>query len=177
MSRIPSLESTKLLLQTKKFSVAEELFKFPDGETISKNTILHPGAVLILPLDVDGRICFIKQYRYAIRAEILELPAGTLEPGEAPLVCARRELAEEIGAQAEKWQSLGVLFLAPGISSEVMHLYFATSLNFGTPHPEKGEEIEIFPLTVSDALTAIADGRISDAKTIAAVTRALPLLK
>ncbi|MFO7310835.1 MAG: NUDIX hydrolase [Bacillota bacterium] len=129
----------------------------------------HPGAVLILP-EQDGRIALIRQLRPAVDEHLWELPAGTLQPDEDPAVAAARELAEETGLRAATWKFLGRYYLAPGYSTELMHLYLARDLTAGAPNYDEGEDIEeVAWFTPSELAAMVRDGRIRDAKTIAAL--------
>src|SRR5689334_7219666 len=104
----------KTVLQSRVFFVRDEKWRGPGGTHFQRHTVVHPGAVAILPFDVKGRVLMIRQFRPAANDWMLEIPAGTLEKGEAPLACAKRELIEEIGFAARKWKKLGAVFTAPG---------------------------------------------------------------
>ncbi|MBE3578080.1 MAG: NUDIX hydrolase [Limnochordales bacterium] len=141
------------------------------GQVHTYTVIEHPGAVTIVP-ERGGRFALIRQFRTAIDKEILEFPAGTLEPPETPLNCARRELAEEMGLASDEWHQLGQFFLAPGYSSEFMHIFLARGVyatREGTAF-DPGEEISPAGwFTLAELQAAIRQGVILDAKTIAAV--------
>jgi ADP-ribose pyrophosphatase len=140
-----------------------------DGTNVRREVIEHPGAVVLVPVDADGRILWIRQYRYAVDRELLELPAGTLERGEDPDSCARRELAEETGFEPGRIEKLGEFFTAPGFCTEFMHAYAATSLRQASEqHADEDEEIEVEPLTVDETLSRIQAGDVVDAKSLAA---------
>jgi ADP-ribose pyrophosphatase len=141
----------------------------PGGQTITRETIQHPGAVVILPLLDDGRVCLVRNYRLAVDATLIELPAGTLAPGERAEIAAPRELAEETGYNAGRMEALGQMLMSPGILNERMHVFVATSLAAGRAAPEADEEIESLLVSWDEALAMIDDGRIQDAKTIAAL--------
>ena len=115
--------------QGRAFNVRRDTVRLPDGQLARLDIVEHVGAVTILPLDETGRIWFVRQYRHAAGKVLLELPAGTLEAGEAPEACAAREVREEIGQAAGELQKLGEFFLAPGYSTEYMHVYLATGLH------------------------------------------------
>lgn len=142
------------------------------GKRFQHETIEHPGAVVILPLLPDGRIVCVSQYRHSLGAQILELPAGTLEKGEEPAVCAHREIMEEIGMAARDLTPLGTLFPAPGFCTEVQHLFVARDLYEQSAEPDEDEEIVTVPMSVREFESAIIDERLSDAKSIALFMRA-----
>jgi ADP-ribose pyrophosphatase len=135
---------------------------------VRREVVEHPGAVVIVPLDGEGRVLWIRQYRYAVDKELLELPAGTLEPGEDPLTCARREVAEETGFAASNLEPLGQFFSAPGFCTELMHAFAATGLTEASDaHLDEDEEIEVTALTMEESLARIDAGEVIDAKSLA----------
>jgi len=164
--------STKVLQSYRIFAIAEQALRLPSGRTVVRQVVQHPGAVVIIPQLADGRLILIAQYRFAVGGTLLEFPAGTLEPGEAPLDCARRELIEETGYRAEHWRALGITYPSPGYCDEQQHLFMATGL---VPEHAAGDEDEILEvkrLTVEEVERAIADGTLVDAKSIVAYARA-----
>lgn len=167
---------SETIVKARPFNVRRDRIELPDGKSATLILIDHPGAVTLLPVDDQGRVWFVRQYRQAIQNELLELPAGTLEKGEEPEACARREIREETGMAAGNIQKLGDFFLAPGYSSEYMHVFLATNL---TPDPLPGDEDEF--LTVEriplDRVYAMVDsGQIQDGKSLAALILARPFL-
>lgn len=148
-----------------------------DGRRTTREIVEHPGAVAILAWDGE-RVAMVRQWRHATGEILLEIPAGTLEPDEPPAETARRELAEEVGLAAERWEEGPRFYTAPGFCTELMHLYLATGLSDATAEADEDEELEPLWMTLGDALAAIDDGRMRDAKTIAGVgwlARRLPL--
>jgi ADP-ribose diphosphatase len=148
--------------------------RFPDGSTGQLELIRHPGAAAIVPCasdppGADPTILLIRQYRYATGGQLWEIPAGTLDPGEDPEACARRELLEETGVTAARLQRLTSIWTTPGFTNEVIHLYLATGLTSGEPSRERDEFIEVVPQPLSRVLALIQDGEIRDAKTVAAI--------
>jgi ADP-ribose pyrophosphatase len=139
-----------------------------DGHRTTREIVEHPGAVAMLAWD-GGRLAMVRQWRHATRALLLELPAGTLEPDEPPEETARRELAEEVGLAAATWEPGPRFYTAPGFCTELMHLYLATDLSDAEGETDADELLEPMWMTLDDALAAIDDGRIADAKTIAGV--------
>lgn len=165
------------LYQGRVFSVHQDLVRLPDGRTTRLDIVEHGGAVTILPVDEEGQIWFVRQYRHPAGTEILELPAGTLEDGEDPLACAQREIQEEIGMRAGQFQKIGEFFLAPGYSTEFMHVYLATSLS-PSPMPADADEFlhtEKYPIT--QVYQMAQTGEIRDAKTLAALLLATTTLE
>ncbi|MBU0637429.1 MAG: NUDIX hydrolase [Planctomycetes bacterium] len=140
-----------------------------DGQTRPYEYVVHDGAGVILPILDDGRVVLIRNHRVAVAQDLLELPAGCVEPPESPLECARRELAEETGYQAGRLEPLLSFYSTPGMCSELMHVFLATELKPGPTRLEPGEDILVEPMEYADALHAISAGRIIDAKTIVAL--------
>ncbi len=138
----------------------------PDGSTTIREIVETPGAVVIVPLTADDQVRMVRQYRSAIREYLLELPAGTLEPGESPEEAAPRELAEETGDRAMHWQRLAGFYTVPGICDEYLHLFLATGLSQGETNLECDEFIEVVTLPLDQALDMVARGEIRDAKTM-----------
>jgi len=146
-----------------------ETVRLPNGSTAKRDVIKHIGAVAIVAFDADGKMLLVRQYRQAARRILLEIPAGTLEPGEAPLACAIRELQEETGYKPGKIESLGGIFPAPGYTSEFIHLFLATDLTESRLALDEDEFIEVLHLSVADTLKLIASGEIADAKSISGI--------
>ncbi|NMC20456.1 MAG: NUDIX hydrolase, partial [Thermogutta sp.] len=140
-----------------------------EPEGLSRYVIRHHGAVGILPVLADGRIVMIRNYRAAVDEWLLEIPAGTMAPGESPDRTAHRELEEETGYTAGRMLKLAEFFPSPGISDERMTLYLAGDLVPGQARPEADEEIEVAVLTQAEALAALAAGTVRDAKTMIAL--------
>lgn len=137
------------------------------GHIVKRDVVGHPGAVVILPMDAGERILWITQYRYATGKTLLELPAGTLEPEEAPELCARRELVEEVGFAADTWQAMGGFYSAPGFCSEYLHAFLATDLREEHADADEDEDIAVLPLTLDETYVRLDAGEITDAKSIA----------
>jgi ADP-ribose diphosphatase len=154
------------LLVTRRFSVVRQTERGPDGKMHSRETVRHPGAVTILPLLDDGRVCLIRNHRVAVGKTLVELPAGTLEPGEDPAVTAARELIEETGYRAAVVEKLCEFFMSPGILNERMHLFLARGLEPGETALEPGESIQSLVVSWADAMRMAFDGTIQDAKTL-----------
>jgi ADP-ribose pyrophosphatase len=159
----------QIVYHGRKIKVALELSTGPDGRPYQRDIVIHPGAVAILPVLDAGRLCLLRNQRPIVGETLLEIPAGTLEPGEKPEDAAVRELAEETGYQAARWRKLTEFFPSPGTLSERTHLFVAEQLTPGPMALEADEQLE--PCTVSweDALRWAHDGTIRDAKTLIAV--------
>ena len=155
-----------LLLETRRFHVVRRTQRLASGVEHAREIVLHPGAVTILPLVDDDKVCLIRNFRLAVGETLIELPAGTLEPGEPPLLTAQRELEEETGYRARQMTPLHTFYMSPGILHERMHLFVATGLEPGPARRETGEEIENLVVPWAEALAMAADGRIQDAKTL-----------
>lgn len=144
-------------------------YRLSSGQIACREVIQHPGAVVIIPVLEDGRICLIQNYRVAVDQQILELPAGTLEPDELPLQTAYRELIEETGYRAGKMQPLLQLLMSPGILNERMHIFLAQDLTPGDTDLQSGEEIQNFLVSTERARKLLRDNVIQDSKTVSAL--------
>lgn len=141
----------------------------PNNTTANREIVVHPGAVAILPIDKEGKIIFVKQYRKAVEEELLEIPAGKIETGEDPEQCAMRELEEETGFFASQLIFINKIYTSPGFSNEVIYIYLAKGLAIGKKNPDEDEFIDLYKYNFLDALNLIKSGKIKDAKTIAAI--------
>jgi ADP-ribose pyrophosphatase len=155
-------------------TVDVDRIRSPNGTELDIEMIRHPGAAAVVPLvtsadAADPAVLLIRQYRYAADGMLWEIPAGVLEPGEDPLDCARRELREETGAEADQIEHLTTIFTTPGFTDEVIHLFLATGIRGGTASPNPDEHIEVEARPLSRALGMIRDGEIRDGKTIVAL--------
>ncbi len=155
------------LLETRRFRVVRHSYRTRDGSEHQRETVMHPGAVMILPLVDDDHVCLIRNYRVSVDQTLIELPAGTLEPGEDPRIAAERELEEETGYRARSIERLHEFYMSPGILSERMHVYLAKGLEKGEQDLDSGEQIDNLVVTWEEALAMTQDGRIQDAKSLA----------
>jgi ADP-ribose pyrophosphatase len=161
---------SETVYQGRAFDVRRDRLRTPTGQEVDLDIVEHVGAVTVIPLDDLGRIWFVRQYRHAAGTVLLELPAGTLEPGEEPLACAQREIREETGQAAKNFEKVGEFFLAPGYSTEYMHVYLATDLH---PDPLPGDDDEFLSVVsypVEQVFKMVLSGDLVDAKSLAALT-------
>lgn len=159
----------QIVHQGRKIKVCLDTEERPTGETVRWDVILHPGAVVILPLVDREHVCLLKNYRRAIDQTLWEVPAGTLEPGEPIERAAERELIEETGYTATSWRNLGHFYPSPGVMDEKMHLFVAEGLVPGVARPEIDEQLEPVTIPWADAVRMCLDGTVCDLKTIAAI--------
>ena len=159
----------EVLLKAAKFQVKRLEYDVPGRGVVRRELVVHPGAVTILPLLDPDTLVMIRNYRFSVGAELLELPAGTLEPPEPPMACAARELEEETGYRAANFEPLCEFYTTPGFTNEHMHVFVATGLTPAKQRLEATEQIRVEIMPLADALAATTDGRIIDGKTIASL--------
>jgi len=152
--------------------VSTERLLYADGREHDLDFVRHPGASAVVAVDGDGRVCVVRQYRHGIADFQWEIPAGKLDKGEPPQICAVRELAEETGVSAARWTSLGTFLPAPGIFTEVIHLYLARDLKLGAAAPDSDEELEVKWLPLTEAIQMVLRGEWNDGKTALGLWRA-----
>lgn len=138
----------------------------PDGRVSTREVVEYSGAVAIVPLTDKREVVLVRQYRHPVGRELIEIPAGKIEPGEEPVACARRELSEEVGLEAGRLDYLGKFYPTPGFANELTHLFLATELSPCAASPDDGEFIEVLRLPFEEALKKVLSGEICDAKTI-----------
>lgn len=155
----------------RKIQVAVETHVTANGEAVLRDVVLHPGAVVVLPVLDDDHVVLLRNYRFVVGERLWEAPAGTLEPKETLESCARRELQEETGYTAAEWQYLGYLYASPGVLNEKLHLFIARGLSAGEASPEPGEDLEPVILPLTRAMAMIDEGEIKDAKTVTLLLR------
>ena len=144
--------------------------RLPDGGQATREYVVHPGAVVVVPLlqgpDGETRIVLERQYRYPVGQVMVELPAGKLDAGEDPLLCGQRELLEETGYRAREWARAGQMHLAIAYSTEVIHIYFARGLTLGERQLDPGEFLDVFSATPDELMAWCREGKVTDAKTL-----------
>jgi ADP-ribose pyrophosphatase len=152
--------------------VSTERLRYANGREDELDFVRHPGAAAVVAVDGAGRVCLVRQYRHGVADFLWEIPAGKLDAGEAPQLCAVRELGEETGVAAKSWTPLGLFIPAPGIFNELIHLFLARDLQVGTPTPDGDEELELQWMPLSQAAGMVLRGDWSDGKTALGLLRA-----
>ncbi len=160
------IESEERAWEGRIFDVDTLRVSLPDGRPARRDVVRHPGAVALVALTNEGRVCLVRQYRTALDRVTVELPAGKLDPGEDPEHCARRELLEETGFKAEKLALLTSIVTSCGFSDEVIHIYMATGLTFAGSDPDADEFLNVDLVDTAEFVDAALDGRVEDAKTV-----------
>jgi ADP-ribose pyrophosphatase len=163
------LLKSEILFEGRAFGMRRDHLKTPSGRTAKYDIIEHSGSVVLVPVDAEGNVHFVRQYRHATGTDLLELPAGTLEPDEDPLECARREIREEIGMAANQLREIGSFYLVPGYSTEYMHVFLATGLQESPLPPDADEYLSVEKIPFVKALEMARKGEIPDAKSLAAL--------
>jgi ADP-ribose diphosphatase len=163
------LLQSETVYQGRVFTVRRDQVSLPGGREVELDVLSHNGSVVIVPVDRDGRIWFVRQFRHPAGIELLELPAGTLEEGETPDECAAREIQEEIGLAAGKLQEIGSFFLAPGYSTEYMYAFLAQELRPSRLPADEDEILSAEPLDPEQVYAMAEEGSLQDAKTLAAL--------
>jgi ADP-ribose pyrophosphatase len=158
--------TTQLVYDGRLLKVREDTVRLPDGKTARREWIQHPGAVIMIPMLDEQTVLLERQYRYPLQRHFYELPAGKVEHGEDPLATAQRELREECGYEAKRWQHLTTLHPCIGYSDERIELYLARELTHVGHAHDDGEFLEVVPLALSEALEWVKSGRITDVKAI-----------
>ena len=159
----------EILLKSRKFRVVRRSIESGDGNQEKRDLIIHPGAAVILPITSDKKVVMVRNYRWSITRDLLELPAGTLEILEDPQACAFRELEEETGYTAGTLRPLCRFYSSPGLMTELMHAYVATDLTPGPQHLSSDEKIKVEIMSFEEIEHAMRIGRIMDAKTMATI--------
>ena len=168
---------SEILLLGRVFKIRRDTLRTPDGRETKLDIVEHGGSVVLLPIDHEGNLLLVRQYRHAVGEELLELPAGTRD-GEEPFEdCAAREIREETGLEARALQKLGEFYLVPGYSTELMAVFLATDLKENPLQPDEDEFLQIEKIPLKQAVEMAEQGKILDAKTLAALLLARPHLE
>jgi len=163
------LLKSEMLMEGRAFCIRRDYLKTPDGLETKFEIIEHGGSVVIIPVDEHGNVLFVRQYRHAAEQDLLELPAGTMDDDEDPITCAAREIREETGMEAGKLQKVGEFYLAPGYSTEFMIVFLATELKHNPLDPDFDEFLSVEKISAQEAIQRAEQGKIPDAKSLAAL--------
>jgi ADP-ribose diphosphatase len=171
------LIKSELLFKGRAFAIRRDYLKTPNGRETKIDVVEHGGSVVLIPIDNDGNMLFVRQYRHPAGKDLLELPAGTRDGDEPHEHCAAREIREETGMEAGKLQKVGEFFLAPGYSSEFMVVFLATELKDNPLNPDDDEFLQLEKIPVKNAIEMAEQGKVPDAKSLAALLLARPYLE
>ena len=176
MDLTEKLVTSRQVFKGRILDVRVDTVALPNGRQSTREIVHHPGGVGILALDDENNVLTVTQYRYAYGKLLLEIPAGKLEPGEDPRAAAIRELREETGARAGRFEALGEIYPSPGYCDEIIRLYLARDLTFGDTHPDEDEFLTLWRIPFPQLREKVLAGEVTDAKTVAAVLKAGALL-
>ena len=176
-NRVVKVNSTSILHQGRIFKLQRENITLGEGVVVDMDIIRHPGASAIVPMSHDDSLMLIKQYRHAIGDFIWEIPAGTCNPHETPLDCAKRELIEETGFSANIWEKLGEITPVPGYSDERIYIFVSSDLTPARQNLDKDEMLDVHEMRLDEAVKMIHGGLIQDSKTICGLYLATHWLK
>ena len=164
--------SSELIYDGKILRLTRDTALLENGETAFREVVHHSGGVCVLPLDDDGNVLFVKQFRYPFASVLLEIPAGKREPGEDPLQCGIRELSEEVGAKANEIIPLGKLYPTVAYDTEVIYMYLARGLSFHDQHLDADEFVDVIRIPLKEAYEMVMRDEIPDSKTQIAILKA-----
>jgi ADP-ribose pyrophosphatase len=170
------LLKSETVLKGRVFEIRRDYVRTPDGRETKFDIVVHGGSVVLIPVDADGNLLFVRQYRHAASRDLLELPAGTLDDGEDPAVCAARELREETGFAAGRLEEIGRFYLAPGYSTELMSVFVARDLRHDPLDADADEFLSVERVPLARALQMAEQGEVPDSKSLAALFLARPYL-
>ncbi len=176
---MPSFKLVKSepVFQGRTFKLRRDAVQMPNGHETTLDIVEHGGSVVMVPVDEDGNIVFVRQYRHAAGLDLLELPAGTRDGAEPPEICAAREMREETGMAAARLQKLGAFYLAPGYSTEFMYVYLATKLSPSPLPADEDEFLQVQKIPAKQAMEMVGNGELQDAKSLAALLLAREYLE
>lgn len=160
---------SQLLYEGRIIDVRLDTVALPNGKQSTREIVNHPGAVAIIPINDNGELLLVRQFRKALEKEIYEIPAGKLEKGENPDACALRELEEETGFKSDVLEKVASFYTSPGFADELIHIYYTKSLIKGKEQLDEDEFLDLVPVSLDEARSMVSDGRIHDAKTVYAV--------
>jgi len=168
--------SSKVVYTGRIITVKEDTAELINGQEVYREVVDHPGGVTIIPVDSSGNVITVRQFRYPLMEETLEVPAGKLEYGEDPYECAIRELSEETGVSAGRIINLGCIYTSPGFSREILHIFLALDLCYGCAHPDENELLRVERVPLDKMVEMVMNNEIRDAKTVVAVMKAAKYL-
>ncbi len=169
--------TSRVVYEGRIVTVKEDTAKLNNGKEVYREVVDHPGGVTIIPVDKNGDVIAVRQFRYPFMNETLEVPAGKLEYGEDPYECAIRELSEETGISAGRMINLGMIYPSPGFCREILYIYLALDLSYGTSHPDEDEFLNVERIPLGEFVDMIMRDEVRDAKTVVAVLKAANYLK
>jgi len=168
---------TKTLYKGIIVNVRRDVAMMSNGARVPREVVEHPGGVGIVPLTNDNKVLMVRQYRYPMEEELLEIPAGKLDNGEDPLECAIRELSEETGCTAGKYVDLGAMYPSPGFCREILYIYLALDLQSGKMHLDENELLSVEPVDIDELIEKIMANKVPDAKTVIGILKAKKYLE
>jgi ADP-ribose pyrophosphatase len=171
MTELPTILSTSTAYKGRLFDIEVTEMRMANGALTKREGLVHPGAVAMIPVTAGGNLLLVTQYRHSAGKRLLEIPAGTLEKGEAPLAAVSRELQEEVGMRPGRIKPLGGFYVAPGYTSEYIHLFICEDLAESSLDGDEDEDIDIHELSAEQAIAAIQSGDICDAKSVIGILR------
>lgn len=168
--------SSDLLYEGRIINLSKDTVLLENNKEATREVISHPGGVCIVPIDDEGNVYMVRQFRYPYKSVIMEIPAGKLNYGEDPLTCGKRELLEEIGATADEYISLGELYPTPAYCDEIIYIYLARGLNFSQQNLDDDEFLEVDKLPFKQVFQMVMNNEIKDSKTQIGILKAKELL-
>jgi ADP-ribose pyrophosphatase len=163
---LETLLESESLFTGRFLSAKRDIVRLSDGGTGTREYVVHPGAVVVIPLLDDGRVVIERQYRHPVQRVMIEFPAGKLDAGEDPLACGKRELLEETGYSAREWAYAGAMHLAIAYSTEIIHIYFARGLTLGERALDEGEHLDVESASLQELQAWAQSGQLTDAKSL-----------
>jgi len=164
-----ALIESREIIKSPRITVREDQVSLESGKHKTYHIVTHPGACAILPIDSDGNLIFVRQYRHAVEKILLEIPAGIIDEGEDPFTCARRELREETGLNGKSIEPMIDILTTPGFTNEKLYLYIAKDLYHDPLIAEDSDEIDVIKYSLKESLQMVMSGKIADAKTVIAI--------
>ncbi|MBR6337609.1 MAG: NUDIX hydrolase [Ruminococcus sp.] len=169
--------SSELIFDGKVVKLYKDEARLEDGSVVSRELIKHPGGVCVVPIDQEGNVYLVKQFRYPFKTQLIEIPAGKLEYGEDPEQCGLRELKEEAGAECDRFDYLGKLYPTVAYDSEIIYMYLARDLSFGERDLDDDEFLDVFKVPFEKAVEMVMSGEILDSKTQLAILKAKMMIE